>query len=168
MEIRVRSTGEIIFEDEFRRRNSNSMGAAYGQLTEQILNDHGCDLVYDGPRASGGNRYQHSLRSGIEQDDQGRWVSKYVLGPIFTNTPAIEGRPAKTAAENEAEYCSLMDSDQASSIRQSRSEMLKSSDWTQLADSPVDKLAWATYRQALRDVPNQSGFPWTIEWPTQP
>jgi hypothetical protein len=28
--------------------------------------------------------------------------------------------------------------------------------------------SWSTYRQALRDISSQEGFPWTIEWPTQP
>jgi hypothetical protein len=58
--------------------------------------------------------------------------------------------------------------EQATSVRNSRTEKLKDSDWTQLADSIADRTAWATYRQALRDVPSQAGFPWTITWPTQP
>lgn len=168
MEIRVRSTGEVIYEEEFRRRNSNSMGAAYGELTEQILNDHGCDVVFEGPQATGGTRYQYSMRQGVEQDNQGRWFTKNVLGPIFTNTEAFGDRPAKTAAENEAEYQARRDLEQATDIRNNRNQRLKDCDWTQLADSPVDKSAWATYRQALRDIPDQSGFPWTITWPTQP
>ena len=168
MEIRVRSTGEVIFEEEFRRRNSNSMGAAYGELTEQILNDHGCDVVLEGPQATGGTRYQYSMRQGVEQDNQGRWFTKNVLGPIFTNTEAFGDRPAKTAAENEADYVARRDLEQATDIRNNRNQRLKDCDWTQLADSPVDKSAWATYRQALRDIPDQSGFPWTITWPTQP
>jgi hypothetical protein len=53
-------------------------------------------------------------------------------------------------------------------IRQSRNATLKDSDWTQLSDSPVDKSAWATYRQALRDVPSQEGFPWEVTWPSKP
>jgi hypothetical protein len=57
---------------------------------------------------------------------------------------------------------------QAASIRAERNSKLAASDWTQLADSTADKAAWATYRQALRDVTQQSGFPWTIDWPTQP
>tara|TARA_R110000868_G_scaffold380464_1_gene646473 strand:+ start:721 stop:1176 length:456 start_codon:yes stop_codon:yes gene_type:complete len=56
----------------------------------------------------------------------------------------------------------------ASAVRQQRDSKLAETDWTQLTDSPVDKAAWATYRQALRDVPTQSGFPWTIDWPVQP
>ncbi len=54
------------------------------------------------------------------------------------------------------------------SIRSERDALLKECDWTQLADAPVDQAAWATYRQALRDIPAQAGFPWDITWPAQP
>ena len=51
-------------------------------------------------------------------------------------------------------------------VRAQRDSELMRSDWTQVADSPVDKAAWATYRQALRDIPSQPGFPWEVVWPT--
>ena len=54
------------------------------------------------------------------------------------------------------------------SVRAKRDNLLSTSDWTQVDDSPVDKSAWPTYRQALRDVPAQSGFPNTITWPNKP
>jgi len=60
---------------------------------------------------------------------------------------------------------------QADAVRQQRMEFLQESDWTQLDDSPlsnVQKAAWATYRQALRDVTQQAGFPWEVQWPTKP
>jgi hypothetical protein len=57
---------------------------------------------------------------------------------------------------------------EAQAARLKRNALLAESDWTQLADAPVDNLAWAVYRQNLRDVPNQPGFPVTIIWPTQP
>jgi hypothetical protein len=53
-------------------------------------------------------------------------------------------------------------------IRQQRNAKLTACDWTQIADAPVDKTAWSTYRQALRDLTKESGFPWTITWPTEP
>lgn len=56
-------------------------------------------------------------------------------------------------------------------IRQERNELLRSTDWTQMDDSPlsnIQKATWATYRQALRDVTAQTGFPWTITWPDAP
>ena len=57
---------------------------------------------------------------------------------------------------------------EAVKIRQQRNAKLTACDWTQIADAPVDKTAWSTYRQSLRDLPKESGFPWTITWPTQP
>ena len=53
-------------------------------------------------------------------------------------------------------------------VRNTRNSKLTESDWTQVADAPVDKAAWATYRQALRDIPEQAGFPNEVTWPTEP
>lgn len=53
-------------------------------------------------------------------------------------------------------------------IREERNAKLAQCDWTQLADAPVNNLAWANYRQQLRDITTQTGFPWEVTWPTQP
>jgi hypothetical protein len=58
--------------------------------------------------------------------------------------------------------------EQAKSIRAIRDAKLAECDWTQVADSPVDKVVWATYRQALRDITAQEGFPWTVTYPDKP
>jgi Iap family predicted aminopeptidase len=55
----------------------------------------------------------------------------------------------------------------AEEIRSVRNTNIAKTDWTQLPDSPVNKQAWAAYRQALRDVPAQEGFPWDVTWPEQ-
>jgi len=55
-----------------------------------------------------------------------------------------------------------------SEVRQQRNELLSACDWTQLPDSPADHEAWATYRQELRDVTSQEGFPWDVVWPLEP
>ena len=57
---------------------------------------------------------------------------------------------------------------QAAAVRADRNARLAATDWTQIADSTADKLAWAAYRQALRDVPSQNGFPQSVTWPEQP
>lgn len=54
------------------------------------------------------------------------------------------------------------------SIRAERDDMLRLSDWTQLADAPVDVKAWKTYRQELRDITLQDEFPNNVVWPVQP
>jgi hypothetical protein len=49
-----------------------------------------------------------------------------------------------------------------------RNFALAESDWTQLPDAPVDKEAWATYRQALRDLPAQGGDAKNAVFPVKP
>lgn len=56
-------------------------------------------------------------------------------------------------------------------IRAQRNSLLTLCDWTQLPDAPLteeQKQAWAEYRQALRDVPEQPGFPENVVWPSTP
>jgi hypothetical protein len=52
-------------------------------------------------------------------------------------------------------------------VRAERNALLAACDWTQLPDAPVDAAAWATYRQALRDITTQSD-PFNIAWPALP
>ena len=56
----------------------------------------------------------------------------------------------------------------ASQIRQERNTLLSDCDWTQVSDAPVNQAAWQTYRQALRDITSQEGFPYSVIWPTKP
>jgi len=57
----------------------------------------------------------------------------------------------------------------ANANREERNNLLAVSDWTQMPDySGAEKESWATYRQALRDIPEQEGFPENINWPTEP
>ena len=165
MEVRVRSTGAVMFDHEFRQLQT---GLGFPkEINEAILNEWGADIVYEGPQASGGTVYQYSMRSGVVHIGD-KWYTNYILGPVFTDTPATELQPAKTAAENEAAYKAMKDAEQAASVRASRTQMLKDCDWTQIADSTADKAAWATYRQALRDITAANGFPWTMNWPESP
>lgn len=56
----------------------------------------------------------------------------------------------------------------SSQVRHERDQMLLSTDWTQLPDSHVNKEAWASYRQALRDITSQASFPFGVVWPNLP
>jgi hypothetical protein len=165
MQIRIRETGAVMYEAEFRAYQQSNGGPTWGVTTEEILDSLGADVVFEGPQASGGTVYQFSMPNGVEQID-GKWYTKYVLGPVFTDT-TVDG-VTTSAADNEAAYKAAKDAEQAKAVRQQRGEKLKDSDWTQVADAPVDQAVWAEYRQSLRDVTTQAGFPWTIEWPTQP
>ena len=166
MQIRTQ-TGAVMYEAEFRAYQKANGGPTWDTTTTEVLTALGANVVFEGPQATGGTVYQFSQAAGVEQVD-GKWYTKYILGPIFTDIPATDTAPAQTAAEQEAAYKASKDAEQAKSVRTSRNDKLKECDWTQITDATVDKTAWATYRQALRDMTAQAGFPWTITWPDAP
>ena len=54
-------------------------------------------------------------------------------------------------------------------VRVQRDRLLAATDWTHMLDVSQDiRDLWAPYRQALRDVPQQPGFPTDVTWPTKP
>jgi hypothetical protein len=160
MQIRIRSTGQVLLQHEWEKWVAQTYAKSLSGITEEAVNRFESDIVFEGPHATGGTVYQYSQQDGVEQLD-GKWYTKHILGPVFTDGET-------TAAEQETAYKAQKDAEQAKSIREQRNQKLKDCDWTQIADSTADKTAWATYRTALRDVPAQAGFPWTIEWPVAP
>jgi hypothetical protein len=100
--------------------------------------------------------------------------------PVLTDTQVLEEDTPVFSNEDQrwtqvwavrdmtAEEITQRNDTQAAQVRTDRNALLSTSDWTQVADAPVDKVAWATYRQALRDISAQTGFPWTITWPDAP
>lgn len=74
--------------------------------------------------------------------------------------------------EEEAMFLALqaaLPQQKANDVRQERNQKLTACDWTQLPDvDPAISSAWAPYRQALRDVPEQPGFPDNVQWPVPP
>ena len=170
MSYRIRETGEYLATSFALRDKFKGKIAINATITEQLLEDIGVDPVLEGAQASGGTVYQFSQFAGLEQTN-GVWFTKYILGPTFSDTPATETTPAKTAAENEAAYKALKDAEQAKAVRESRDSKLSDCDWVVIKSLELNTsipAAWATYRQALRDVPTQTGFPWTTVWPSQP
>lgn len=84
---------------------------------------------------------------------------------VFQDNVWVQGWVVADATQQEIEDRT---NSAANSVRQTRDRLLAQSDWTQVADAPVDKAAWAAYRQALRDVPSQEGFPWNVTFPEKP
>jgi len=162
MQIRTQ-TGAVMYEAEFRAYQKANGGPTWDSTTTEVLEALGADVVFEGPQASGGTVYQYSQRDGVEQIS-GKWYTKHILGPVFTDGET-------TAAEQETAYKASKDADQAKSVRTSRDDKLKETDWIVIKNLELNANipgAWEVYRQALRDIPTQSGFPWTITWPTQP
>ena len=168
MQIRT-NNGQVMYEAEFRAYTKANGGPSWETTTTEVLEALGADVVFEGAQATGGTVYQYSQASGVEQID-GKWYTKYILGPVFIDQ-VVDG-VTTTAAEQEVAYKASKDAEQAKGVRASRDAKLAESDWTQVADAlldaPVDKAVWATYRQDLRDVTAQQGFPWTITWPDAP
>ena len=94
-------------------------------------------------------------------EELGRWVglaedNQHRLGEVINETPVTEIIDDTSAPDLEAP------------ARQERNTLLAASDWTQVADAPVDQAAWATYRQELRDITSQESFPNEVTWPVPP
>jgi hypothetical protein len=149
MEIRIKESGQVMYESEFRSLHPNTSFPV--PLTAEIVNDFGGDVVLEGPQAQP-TRYQTAYRDGVEQID-GQWFTKYSVADLDD-----EAKAAK-------------DVEQAKSVRQQRDDKLKETDWMVIrsAETSVALAAeWATYRQALRDITAQAGFPWEVTWPDAP
>lgn len=143
---RVRSTGEVKSQGEVRSLYPNTSFPS--QWSAELVEELGLDPVLETP-APTVTRYQTAYKDGVEQVN-GNWLWKWSISEMSDETKAAK------------------DAEQAKNIRSDRDRRLSECDWTQVADAPVDKAAWATYRQALRDVPTQAGFPYDINWPSKP
>ena len=111
----------------------------------------------------------------VQWDTDSGWIECVALSdgslPAHVELTSIEDYTsliaAFDAAKSSAEQAEAPLSD-AELARGLRDGLLMQSDWTQLPDSTADREAWATYRQALRDITNQEGFPNNITWPQEP
>lgn len=91
----------------------------------------------------------------------------YYRATVHGNIPFTAEETAEKN-QRDAEYLASANDRTASKIRAERDGKLTLCDWTQVIDAPIDKTAWAVYRQALRDIPAQVGFPNEITWPVEP
>ena len=164
MEIRNRESGAVTTVSQFKASYPNTSFPK--QITADLLDSFGYDVVLNGPAATVTAPYGVSVRDGVEQIN-GTWYTKFIAGPVFTDTTDEDGN-VTTAADNEAAYRARVDAKAAKRVRSERNKKLADTDWTQLADSTANATAWGTYRAALRDLPTTDGFPHNVTWPTEP
>ena len=144
---RVRQDGSLKTQGEIRSMYPNT---SFPKVwSPELVEELGLDVVFESPTPST-TRYQTAFKDGVEQDAQGRWLWKWSISEMDDDAKAVK------------------DAEAAKSVRADRDKRLAECDWTQLSDSQVDKAVWATYRQELRDVPAQAGFPYDITWPVKP
>ena len=167
MEIRNRSNGELTTVSQFKATQPNTSFPK--QITTEILDSYGYDAVLNGASATVTAPYGVSTRSGVEEIS-GQWFTKFIAGPVFTDTTDSEG-VVTTAADNEAAYRTRIDTEAATSVRAERDRLLAETDWvvTKAKETSTNvPAATKTYRQALRDISSAEGFPHTMTWPTKP
>jgi len=163
MEFRVRSSGELKSQGEIRKLNPNvSLPKVWDSNVYDTL---GIDPVFETPKPDTTGDYKVVVRDGAEQDANNNWVQKWVERDMFSDT--TEDGVTTTKAEHEAAYQTRLDTEAAERVRSERDQKLKDTDWMGMSDVTMSA-DWATYRQALRDVPSQAGFPNTITWPDEP
>ena len=163
-EYRIRSTGEVKTQGQIRSMHPNvSLPKVWNANVNETL---GIDSVLASPKPDPSGDYKVVVRNGVEQDANGNWVYAWTENDMFQEYTDDEGTvvtvqaqiDAKVAADNAA---------LASTERATRDDLLKATDHYGLSDVSMTE-AMTAYRQALRDVPQQAGFPQTITWPTKP
>jgi hypothetical protein len=159
-EYRNRTTGEVKSQGEIRRDHPN-------MSIPRVWNDGVCDAlnvdpVLPGTRPTPG-QYQTVRRDGVEQNDAGDWVEKWVVADMFA-----DGEDG-TKAEKEAAYQATLDANIAAQNRTARNDKLAETDFWGMSDMTMSA-EMTTYRQALRDITTHSNWPNLEEgdWPTKP
>ena len=116
--------------------------------------------------------YTQAIRNGVTQDANGNWVQAWSVVDMFADT--TEDGVTTTKAEHEAAYQADLDAKAAAAVRTQRDKLLAESDWVTVKavdQNAADNLGiqvpqvWLDYRQALRDITTQDGFPHNVIWP---
>ena len=167
-EYRNRTTGEVKTQGEIRRSMPNT--SLPRVWTAAICDDLNIDPVLAAPAPEPTGDLKVVSRNGVVQDANGNWVEAYVERDMFADYVNDEGVTV-TKAEQEAAYTARKTEEKATAIRTERDAKLAESDWMVIkaAETGVALATeWATYRQALRDITAQAGFPNEVTWPTKP
>lgn len=147
---RVKSTGEIKSQGEVRSMYPNTSFPS--QWTPALVEELGLDPVFESPTPTT-TRYQVAFKDGVEQDAQGRWLWKWSISEMDDETKAAK------------------DAEAAKAVRADRDRRLAECDWVVIKNLELNQNipgVWEVYRQALRDLPAQAGFPHDITWPKKP
>jgi hypothetical protein len=167
-EYRNRTTGAVNTQGEIRRSMPNT--SLPRVWTASICDSLGIDPVLAAPAPTPSGEYKSVGRNGVVQDANGNWVQAYVERDMFADYVDEEGVTVTKASQEEA-YTATKNAEAALAARNTRDGLIASCDWMAIKAFEAGTTVgteWATYRQALRDVSAQAGFPNDITWPTQP
>jgi len=156
------SKGTVKTESEIRSENSNTLFPKVWD--SDFLNSFGLSPILESAQPNC-TAYQTVNRAGVEQDSSGNWVKKWIVVDMFTSTDS------KSKSDLEAEYQATLDTARAASVRAKRDTLLSECDWVVTRakelgqDVPIE---WYNYRGDLRQIPEQSGFPNSVTFPSKP
>ena len=158
-EYRIKETGQILSQGQVRKMHSNTSLPRVWDAN--VCSALGIDPVLAAPKPEV-TGYTQAIRNGATQDAKGNWVTAWSVVDMFADT--TEDGVTTTKAEHEAAYQADLDAKAAESVRTQRDKLLADTDWHGLSDVTMSAEMTA-YRQALRDITAQAGFPNTVEWP---
>ena len=167
-EYRNRTSGAVNTQGEIRRSMPNT--SLPRVWTAAICDSLGIDPVLAAPAPAPSGEYKVVSRNGVVQDALGNWVEAYVERDMFADYVDEDGVTVTKASQEEA-YTATKDAEAATAARATRDGLIASCDWMAIKafeGGTTVSAEWATYRQALRDVSAQEGFPNDITWPEKP
>ena len=162
-EYRIRESGDIKSQGEIRAMHKNTSFPRVWR--ENVHESIGIDPVLITPQPEASGPYKIVERNGAVEDG-GNWVQAWVERDMFSEYTDNED-VTHTKAAQETAYQADLDAASSASARKNRDRRLAETDWLALSDTTMSS-EWTTYRQALRDVTAQAGFPNTITWPDEP
>ena len=161
---RIRLTGEVKTQGEIRKMHPNiSLPKVWGVNVHQALS---IDPVTPTEKPAPSGDFKVVVRNGVDMDSKSQWVWAWTEREMFTEYTDDEGNTVTVQAQKDAKIAAD-NAALAASERTKRDDLLKATDHYGLSDVTMSE-AMTTYRQALRDVPQQTDFPGTITWPTKP
>lgn len=147
---RVRSTGDVLSQGQVRSLYPNTSFPK--TWTPELVEELGLDPVFETP-APTTTIYQTAFKDGVEQDAKGNWVWKWTVSELDEETKAAK------------------DAEAAKAVRSKRDNLIAETDWLVIKNLELNQNipgVWEVYRQALRDIPQQAGFPHNVTWPVKP
>tara|TARA_R110000751_G_scaffold148747_1_gene253563 strand:+ start:431 stop:910 length:480 start_codon:yes stop_codon:yes gene_type:complete len=151
---RNRETGDVLSSRDIKKTHSN---ISFSSMVN-TFDDIGYDLVLRSDAPAPSSIFKQVRGGGAVQNDNNEWVQEWVEVDMFSGA---------TKAADEAAHSEQLDIAAAESARAKRDSRLALTDFHGLTDMVMSE-AMTTYRQALRDVPEQLGFPGEITWPVSP
>jgi hypothetical protein len=162
-EYRLRETGEIKSATQLRLDNKTiSLPKVWNDEVHEAL---GVDPVLVTAKPKDGIEvFQQVVRNGVEQLEDGTWAQAWLISDMFADDPELG-----TKAQQETQYQSLLDAEQAEVNRNYRDRLMYETDWWATSDRTMTAEQTA-YRQLLRDISSHANWPHLDEadWPTKP